>query len=68
MNERLWMSKAEAATALGVGARQVKRYMDDGYLEWEREKISGRIRISRASVLKMQQDKGRRVVMRGASR
>lgn len=68
MNERLWMSKAEAATALGVGTRQVKRYMDDGYLEWEREKISGRIRISRASVLKMLKDKGRRVAMRGAAR
>lgn len=62
------MSKAEAATALGVGTRQVKRYMDDGYLEWEREKISGRIRISRASVLKMLKDKGRRVAMRGAAR
>lgn len=68
MNNSLWMGKAEAAIALGVGTRQVKRYMDDGYLEWEREKISGRIRISRASVLKMQQDKGRRVVMRGAAR
>lgn len=66
MNERLWMSKAEAAIALGVGTRQIKRYMDDGYLEWEREKISGRIKISRASVLKMLKDKGRRVVMRGA--
>lgn len=62
------MSKAEAAIALGVGTRQVKRYMDDGYLEWEREKISGRIKISRASVLKMLKDKGRRVVMRGATR
>lgn len=60
------MSKAEAAIALGVGTRQIKRYMDDGYLEWEREKISGRIKISRASVLKMLKDKGRRVVMRGA--
>lgn len=68
MNTSLWMSKAEAAIALGVGTRQVKRYMDDGHLDWEREKISGRIRISRASVLKMLKNKGERVVMRGASR
>lgn len=62
------MSKTEAASSLGVGTRQVKRYMDDGFLEWEREKISGRIRISRASVLKMLKDKGRHVVTRGASK
>lgn len=68
MNNSLWMSKSEAAHALGVGARQVKRYMDDGHLDWEREKISGRIRIARASVLKMLKDKGRRVGMRGAVR
>lgn len=68
MNNSLWMGKNEAATALGISTRQIKRYMDDGYLEWEREKISGRIRISRASVLKILKDKERRVVMRGAVR
>lgn len=62
MNNSLWMSKAEAAIALGVGTRQVKRYMDDGRLEWEREKISGRIRILRSSVLAIQKRQGRGVL------
>lgn len=67
MNNSLWMSKSEAATALGVGTRQVKRYMDEGRLEWEREKISGRIKILRSSVLVIQERQGRGVV-RGAAR
>lgn len=55
MNENLYVSKVEAGRMLGVGTRQVKRYMDEGRVEWDREKVSGRVRILRSSVLALKQ-------------
>lgn len=45
-----WMTRAEAAVHLGVSLRTIKRWMDLGRLQFEREARNGRVRVKVESV------------------
>jgi excisionase family DNA binding protein len=45
-----WMTRVEAAAHLGVSLRTIKRWMDLGKLQFERETRNGRVHVKVDSV------------------
>lgn len=48
--KRKYLTRQEVADLKGVSLRTVKRWMDKGLLDYERDDITGRVRIWHSSI------------------